>query len=130
MDAKFYRYGTTGNQDDLPETTSIQKQITYATHIKTNIAQQEENIKHIHNAFVLPYNKNNNKFGLINNLEYIGFSRANWVNQKSDAVVHAFLMDTKHLISSWSQGNCKDDIDKLIKDIEEYVNNHNSWQSV
>lgn len=130
LDAKFYRYGTTGNQDDLPETTSIQKQITYATHIKTNIAQQEENIENIHNAFVLPYNKNNNKFGFTNNLEYIGFSKANWVNQKSDAVVHAFLMDTKHLISSWSQGNCKDDIDKLIKDIEEYVKNHDSWKSV
>lgn len=130
LDAKFYRYGTTGNRDDLPETTSIQKQITYATHIKTNIAQQEENIKNIHNAFVLPYNKNNNIFGFKNNLEYIGFSKANWVNKQSDAVVHAFLMDTKHLISSWSQGNCKEDIDKLIKDIEEYVEKHDSWQSV
>ena len=35
---------------------------------------------------------------------------------KNNGVVHAFLMDTKHLISSWSQGNCKDDINKLIKD--------------
>ena len=130
LDAKFYRYGTTGSRDDLPETTSIQKQITYATHIKTNIAQQEENIESIHNAFVLPYNKNNNIFGFKNNLEYIGFSKANWVNKQSDAVVHAFLMDTKHLISSWSQGNCKEDIDKLIKDIEEYVEKHDSWQSV
>lgn len=130
LDAKFYRYGTTGNQDDLPETTSIQKQITYATHIKTNIAQQEENIDKIHNAFVLPYNKNDNVFGFSNNLEYIGFSRANWVNQTDYGVVHAFLMDTKHLISSWSQGNCQDDIDKLISDIEEYVKNHNSWKSV
>jgi len=131
LDAKFYRYGTTGKLDDLPETTSIQKQITYAAHIKTNI-EQEENIKAIHNAFVLPYNKNKNAFGFTNNLEYIGFSKANWVNPKSgeDDVVHAFLIDTKHLISSWSQGNCKDDIDKLISDIEEYVKNHDSWQSV
>ncbi len=130
LDAKFYRYGTTENRDDLPETTSIQKQITYATHIKTNIAQQEENIKIIHNAFILPYNKNKNRFGFQNNLEYIGFSKANWVNKQSDAVVHAFLIDTKHLISSWSQGNCKEDIDKLIKDIEEYVEKHDSWKSV
>lgn len=130
LDAKFYRYGITGNRDDLPETTSIQKQITYAAHIKTNIAQQEENIENIHNAFVLPYNKNNNIFGFKNNLEYIGFSKANWVNKQSDAVVHAFLMDTKHLISSWSQGNCKEDIEKLIKDIEEYVEKHDSWQPV
>ena len=129
LDAKFYRYGTTGNQDDLPETTSIQKQITYAMHIKTNIAQ-EENVKNIRNAFVLPYNKNSNMFGFSNNLEYIGFSKANWRAENNDEVVHAFLIDTKHLISSWSQGNCKADIDKLISDIEEYVKNHDSWQAV
>ena len=129
LDAKFYRYGTTADPDDLPETTSIQKQITYATHIETNI-KQIERIEGIHNAFVLPYNKNSNAFGFSNNLEYIGFSKANWVGQQSDGVVHAFLMDTKHLISSWSQGNCKDDIDKLIFDIEEYVKNHDSWKFV
>ena len=129
LDAKFYRYGTTGNPSDLPETTSIQKQITYATHIETNI-KQVERIKSIHNAFVLPYNKNNNVFGFSNNLEYIGFSKANWLGANDENVVHAFLMDTKHLISSWSQGNCKEDIDKLIFDIEEYVNNHGDWQSV
>ena len=128
LDAKFYRYGTTGNREDLPETTSVQKQITYATHIKNNITK-EEKIRDIHNAFVLPYNKNNNKFGLNNNLEYIGFSKANWVreNADNDGVVHAFLIDMKHLISSWSQGNCKDDIDKLIADIDKYVEQHSNW---
>ena len=127
LDAKFYRYGTTGDPDDLPETTSIQKQITYATHIETNI-KQVERIESIHNAFVLPYNKRKNKFGFSNNLEYIGFSKANWLNPQSQDVVHAFLMDTKHLISSWSHGNCKDDIDKLISDIEDYIEHHNSWK--
>jgi hypothetical protein len=78
----------------------------------------------------LPYNKNNNVFGFDNNLEYIGFSKANWVDQPNDSVVHAFLIDTKHLISSWSQGNCKDDISKLISDIEEYVTKHESWQFI
>jgi len=129
LDAKFYRYGTTGLRTDLPETTSIQKQITYANHIKTNL-QKEEKIESIHNAFILPYNKNNNVFGFENTLEYIGFSKANWINHNDDTVVHAFLLDTKHLISSWSRGNCKDDIDKLIHDIEEYVEKHESWQSV
>ena len=124
LDAKFYRYGTTGNPNDLPETTSIQKQITYATHIEKNL-KKEEKIERIHNAFVLPYNKNNNKFGFENNLEYIGFSKANWVEKD---VVHAFLIDTKHLISSWSQGNCKEDIDKLIEDIEKY--NQTNWHTV
>ncbi len=130
LDAKFYRYGATCLEKDLPETTSIQKQITYAEHLMKYWKDHKKgNVKFVHNAFVLPYNKNNNEFGLANNLEYIGFSKANWTD-KDNNVVHAFLIDTKHLISSWSQGNCKEDIDKLIKDIEEYVEKHDSWQSV
>ena len=129
LDSKFYRYGTTGNKNDLPDTTSIEKQITYAAHIKENL-KIEEDIKAIHNAFVLPYNKNNNLFGFENNLEYIGFSKANWLNSNDDSVVHAFLIDTKHLISSWSQGNCKEDIGKLIEEIETYVKSHNEWKLV
>ena len=127
LDAKFYRYGTTGLVNDLPETTSIQKQITYATHIKTNIKKEEEKLEKIHNAFVLPYNKNKNEFGFNDNLEYIGYSKANWIEpaKNNEGVVHAFLVDMKHLVSSWSRGNSKDDIDKLIADIDKYVQQHN-----
>lgn len=131
LDAKYYRYGTTGKMEDLPETTSIQKQVTYAEHIEENIKNKgKENIKAIRNAFILPYNKYNNSLGRNENLEYIGYSRANWQSDSDDSVVHAFLIDTKHLISSWSQGNCKDDIDKLIKDIDSYFANHNTWTIV
>lgn len=126
LDAKFYRYGTTGSTDDLPETTSIQKQITYATHIRTNL-EKEEAIEHIHNAFVLPYNKKKNVFGFTGDLEYVGFSKANWLPDGDGGVVHAFLIDTKHLISSWSQGNCKEDIDDMIEFIDAYVETHSSW---
>ena len=31
-DAKYYKYGVTGNTRDLPESTSINKQITYGIH--------------------------------------------------------------------------------------------------
>lgn len=117
LDAKFYRFGTTGNVSDLPTTTSIQKQITYGDNIICNL-QQKENIQCVYNAFILPYNKNNNKFGYENDLEYIGFSEANW---RKDELLHtricAFLIDTKHLISTWSQGNCAEDIKKLIEEI-------------
>ena len=85
------------------------------------------NFYNIHNVFVLPYNKKRNKFGFESNLEYIGFSRANWVNGSNNDVVHAFLIDMKHLISSWVHGNCKADIDKLIADIDKYVKQHNEW---
>ena len=117
LDAKFYRYGTTGKESDLPTTTSIQKQITYGDNIICNL-REKESIRNVYNAFILPYNKNKNDFGYTEDLEYIGYSEANWRN---DELLHsrvcAFLMDTKHLISSWSKGNCKEDISKLIEEI-------------
>ena len=123
LDAKFYRFGTTGNESDLPTTTSIQKQITYGDNIICNL-QKKENITCVYNAFVMPYNKHNNPFGYATDLEYIGYSEANWRN---DALSHtricAFLIDTKHLISVWSQGNCTDDIVKLIEEIGKATDN-------
>ena len=123
LDAKFYRFGTTGNDGDLPTTTSIQKQITYGDNIICNL-QKKENITCVYNAFVMPYNKHNNPFGYATDLEYIGYSEANWRN---DALSHtricAFLIDTKHLISVWSQGNCTDDIVKLIEEIGKATDN-------
>ena len=131
LDAKYYRYGTTGKMEDLPETTSIQKQVTYATHIEKNIKEKgKENISAIHNTFILPYNKNNNNLGRKENLEYIGYSKANWQRDNDENVIHAFLIDTKHLISSWSQGNCKEDINKLIEDISIYLAKHKTWMIV
>ena len=56
LDAKFYRFGTTGNESDLPTTTSIQKQITYGDNIICNL-QKKENITCVYNAFIMPFDK-------------------------------------------------------------------------
>lgn len=134
LDAKYYRYGTTGVIKDLPETASIQKQVTYGDNLFKNFS--DINVKVIRSAFVLPFNKEKSKFdGLKNsnneNMAYLGFAKANWRNGDEHEVVHAFLIDTKHLISSWSYGNCQDDIDSLIDDIQSYYDNINSsWTLV
>ena len=121
IDAKFYRFGTTGRESDLPSTTSIQKQITYGDHIIANL-RAADSIESVRNAFIIPYNKNQNDLGCSENLEYIGYSKANWRSDElSHEKVHAFLIDTKHLISTWSQGNCSEDIEKLVSDIEEHT---------
>lgn len=121
LDAKFYRFGTTGNEGDLPTTTSIQKQITYGDNIICNL-QKKENISCVYNAFVMPYNRSNNPFGYDSDLEYIGYSEANWRNDElAHTRICAFLIDTKHLISVWSQGNCTEDIAKLIDEIGKAV---------
>jgi len=123
LDAKFYRFGTTGNIKDLPTTTSIQKQITYGDNIVCNL-QKKKNIQCVYNAFILPYNKYNNIFGYKDDLEYIGFSESNWrKDELSHTRICAFLLDTKHLISTWSQGNCNEDIEKLIEEIGKATKN-------
>ena len=123
LDAKFYRFGTTGNESDLPSTTSIQKQITYGDNIMCNM-KKAENIQQVYNAFIMPYNKHHNMFGYQEDLEYIGFSEANWRNdQLSHSRICAFLIDTKHLIEVWSRGNCDADIKKLIDEIEKATKN-------
>lgn len=52
LDAKMYQYGVTQDVRDLPETQSIQKQITYGDYAYHNL-----NEKKVRNAFILPYNK-------------------------------------------------------------------------
>lgn len=53
LDSKYYRYGYTADYIDLPETTSIQKQITYAEYLEKN---NKKGISEIRSAFILPYN--------------------------------------------------------------------------
>jgi hypothetical protein len=73
----------------------------------------------LHNNQLAKTNKHNNKFGYTEDLEYIGYSEANWRNDGlSHTRICAFLLDTKHLISVWSQGNCNEDIEKLISEID------------
>ena len=118
LDSKFYRFGYTADKKDLPETTSIQKQITYGDYIKNN--KMGDEIQKIRNAFILPYNKYENKLGLNGKLEYIGFSRANYRNGKEDhEIIHAFLIDLKYVIETWNKRNHGDDVTNLVNQIED-----------
>ena len=121
LDSKYYRFGTTGLNSDLPESTSIQKQITYGEYIKQNYLG--DNIANIRSAFLLPYDKCHNKFDFTENLEYIGYSKAEWKdNTEEHQIIYAFLIDLKHTITTWNVRNHHDeDIQKLIKSIENEV---------
>ena len=125
LDSKYYRFGTTGVNSDLPESTSIQKQITYGEYIKQN--HLGYNVKNVRSAFLLPYNKNKNKFDVHNNLEYIGFSQAEWKdNKEAHQTIYAFLIDLKHTVKTWNIKNLhKQDIDVLIKSIEDELRAEN-----
>lgn len=117
LDSKFFRYGFTGDEDDLPETTSIQKQITYGEYIKKNIKFP---ISNAYNAFILPYDKTRDKFKSNDNLQYIGFAKSTWKDNKdSHELIHAFLIDLKYVIHEWNRNNHDDVVSSLISLIDE-----------
>lgn len=120
LDAKFYNYGVTGKIDDLPETTSIQKQITYGDYIKTNL-DETFNIEKIYNAFLIPFNKNGEKFKTEENMKYIGYSDATWKDKVEEHChIHTFLIDLKYVVKTWNRNNHQEDINTLVENIIKY----------
>lgn len=121
IDAKYYRYGTTFLPSDLPETTSLQKQITYGEYVK---AAKQGQYSDVYSASVLPYSKysNINKMHFHNNFEYVGIGRAKWFSEEeTEKTTHrkiaAILIDTKFLVNNRVTRN-DDNIDKLVELIE------------
>lgn len=131
LDSKFYRFGFTGNDKDLPETTSIQKQITYGEYIKSFAKREEAKIKvdKVYSAFIIPFDKEREPFKSDNNLEYVGYAKSDWKgNDNSYEIVHTFLIDLKHVIKTWNTYNHKEDVDSLVTEIldwqQEYEDSH------
>lgn len=91
LDAKYYKYGQTRNVYDLPDTSSISKQIIYGEYVS-----RVEPDKTIYNAFLIPfdsYSWGTEKFHLI------GTAYSQWKdNIKQYEVVKGILVDTKYIM--------------------------------
>lgn len=101
LDAKYYKYGVTGNPSDLPESTSINKQITYGEYIakgeKFRI-KNGENMR-VYNAFLMPFNSLNGKLPDQNDLFHIGEATSDWkTNDKDYERIQGILVDIKFLM--------------------------------
>lgn len=129
LDAKMYQYGVTKDVRDLPETQSIQKQITYGDHV-FNTLDKSDNPK-VRNAFILPYNKKLDCF--VNdpntlkyndgNLAYFGQAYTDWRNAedpKDYEKVYAFGIDFNYLLENYNRPDYAI-IDTLCKRIEELI---------
>ena len=116
IDSKYYKFGFTGREDDLPETSSIQKQIAYGSFIRHNIKDKSKNI---YNAFMIPFNKNDNPLGkCIRNIQYIGYADSpTQHNGDSYEKVYTYLVDMRYIIETWNKHNHQDDIDELVENI-------------
>lgn len=122
IDAKNYRYGTTFNSNDIPETTSIQKQVTYGEFIK----KMKDEYNEVYSAFVMPYSKTRNKNNKILNkdIEYVATSETSWYDDdgsKNRKIIN-LLVDMTFLIQNWNdKRNKKRNIELLIDSIERYL---------
>lgn len=101
LDAKYYKFGATGSPKDLPESTDINKQITYGEFIA-----EQENIKRIHgkdyevyNAFIMPFDAKSPLWSSDRNVINIGEATGNWKNNnKKYERIQGILMDVKHMM--------------------------------
>ena len=108
LDSKYYRFGATRNEYDLPGTDSIIKQISYAEFIenKFNIDSSR-----IYNAFILPADLDGKFF------EYFGFAEcdSNPTENKNYNKIHGLLIDIFELIGQYLKSENR--IYNLIKEI-------------
>lgn len=127
IDAKMYQYGCTHNIDDLPDTQSLQKQVTYGEYVYNKIDRNGK----VRNAFILPYDKELESFKNDeniyryddSNLVYIGEGYVDWTdtsNKKDHERIFAFLIDFNYLLNNYTQRtnvllDLTNKIDELLK---------------
>lgn len=127
LDAKYYRYGVTGEPKHLPESSSINKQITYGEYID-NCRELKDKYGDlpIYNAFLIPFNRSKNPFNMTD--EYflnIGEATGEWKNNdKLYEHVQGIVIDIRFLMNNYT-GSHKSKIRKLAKVIDEELAKNN-----
>ena len=120
LDAKYYKYGVTGKTWDLPESTSINKQITYGEYIANEDKFKKkhgENMK-VYNAFLMPFDSLKSKYPDNANMLKVGGAVSNWKdNTEEYQKIQGILIDVKTLMSINVRQEMKE-IEKLAKLIE------------
>lgn len=120
LDAKYYKFGVTGKVCDLPESTSINKQITYGEYVANEEKFKKKhgsNMK-VYNAFLMPFDSLKSKYP--NNPEMLkaGEAVSNWKdNSEEYQKIQGILIDVKTLMDINVRQEMKE-IEKLAKLIE------------
>lgn len=108
LDAKYYKYGNTADPKHLPESTSINKQITYGEYIAEADMFKDElgNGPKVYNAFLMPYNAQGEVFQTNSNIHYVGTAYSDWKSTdgtKPYEQVVGILIDVKSLMQHTSK---------------------------
>lgn len=114
LDAKYYQYGLTEWTNDLPATSSIQKQITYGKHIAEQFDDVDSN--EVYNAFIMPFDSGKGEV-----LKFVSVGTADWEKYGPDTPNYAYvlgiLLDAKYLITEYVKHN-QSEIEHLAETIE------------
>lgn len=121
LDAKYYKYGVTTDVGDLPDTSSIHKQITYGEYIANRSNLWISKNMNIYNVFILPFaTSHENGLEYVGELDYIGEAVSEWKeNSKTYEHVEGILLDTKMLMEM----NVRKDIVQ-IKKLAEFIESY------
>lgn len=120
LDAKYYKYGVTGNTRDLPESTSINKQITYGEYVATEkkFKKKHGDNMRVYNAFLMPFDSLKRKCPDNSQMLKIGEAISNWKdNSEEYQKIQGILIDVKSLMSINVRQEMNE-IEKLAKLIE------------
>ena len=104
LDAKYYRYGWTGNPNHLPNGTDINKQITYGEYIER--AHRIPN-EQLFNCFIMPFNQADNPFGITDIIGNVGEAVGDWrydasmPQMKNYERIQGIVMDTRYLMFNY-----------------------------
>lgn len=106
LDAKYYKYGVTRLPFDLPNSSSINKQISYGEYVTYNekFAEERKNGMEVYNAFLMPYDSEYEIYNFkkqVDNFYSIGEAISEWKDGKENYQrVQGILVDTKWLIKN------------------------------
>lgn len=99
LDAKLYKYGWTAIADDLPNGSDINKQITYGEYLARTRSLPDEKL---FNAFIMPYNMQDNLFGITGTMGNIGEAVGDWrANDRNYERIQGIVVDTRHLMYNY-----------------------------
>lgn len=106
LDAKYYKYGVTRLPFDLPNSSSINKQISYGEYVTYNekFAEERKNGMEVYNAFLMPYDSKYEIYNFkkqVDNYYSIGEAISEWKDGKEKYQrVQGILVDIKWLIKN------------------------------
>lgn len=122
LDAKYYRYGATHDSNHLPDTSSINKQITYGEYI---MKTKSLNDSSLFNAFIMPYDANSNLFETNEFAANVAEATGKWrLNDKNYEKIQGIVIDVRTLLLNHTGSNHDREKKELSEKIEQYIMSH------